>query len=125
MVAMTGDGVVGRVISVSTNTAHVVLLNDNSARVPVIVENSRHRGVLAGDGTKYPRIIYLPEEAAVSVGERVLTSGLGGVFVPGLPVGVIEKADADNFRVRPFADLQRIEILQLIDFNSVAVGDTR
>ncbi len=116
MVAMTGNGLVGRVISVSEDTAHVILLNDSNARVPIVIENSRHRGVLAGDNTDLAQILHLPEEASVTVGERVLTSGLGGIFVAGLPVGVIAKMDTSGIRVKPFADLQRLEIIQLIDF---------
>lgn len=116
MVAMTGGGVIGRVVALRKGTAHIVLLNDANARVPVIIENSRHRGVLAGDNSDQPQLLYLPEDAAVTVGERVMTSGLGGIFTAGLPIGTIVKTAAGDIRVRPFADLRRLEIIQLIDF---------
>jgi rod shape-determining protein MreC len=115
-VAMTGDGVVGRVISSDDDTSQVILLTDVNTRIPVLIENSRHRGVLAGDNTAMPQLMYLPEDAAIQAGERVLTSGSGGVFVPGLPVGVIISATPGNIRVRPFADLRRLEVVQLIRF---------
>jgi rod shape-determining protein MreC len=114
-VAMTGSGVVGRVLSVDDHTAQVILLNDVNTRIPVIIENSRHRGVLAGDNTTQPRLLYLPDDAAVSPGERVLTSGHGGVFAPGLPVGVIVST-TNGIRIQPFADLRRLDFIQLIDF---------
>ena len=116
MVAMTGNGVVGRVVSVSNNVAHILLLNDVNARIPVVIENSRHRGVLAGNNNERPQLLYLPEDAAVSVGERVLTSGHGGLFAAGLPVGIVVSTDANNIRVQPFADMRRLDIVQLIDF---------
>lgn len=116
MVAMTGNGVVGRVVSVSDNVTHVLLLSDVNARIPVVIENSRHRGVLAGDNGAQPQLLYLPEDASVSVGERVLTSGHGGLFVAGLPVGVVTSTAMNNIRIQPFADLRRLYIVQLIDF---------
>lgn len=116
MVVMTGDGVVGRVNAVSKHTAQIILLNDVNARVPVVIENSRHRGVLAGDNSQQPQLLYLPEDAAVSSGERVLTSGYGGVFVAGLPVGVVSETKDNIIRVRPYVDLRRLEVVQMIDF---------
>jgi rod shape-determining protein MreC len=119
-VAMTGDGVVGRVISIDDDTAQVVLLTDVNTRIPVVIENSRHRGVLAGDNTGLPQLMYLPEDAAIEPGERILTSGSGGIFVPGLPVGVIVGSNQGNIRVRPFADLHRLDVVQLIRFERKA-----
>lgn len=121
MVALSGEGLVGRVIANAERSAQVMLLTDVNARIPVVIENSRHRGVLAGDNSGFPTLLYLPDDAAVSVGERVLTSGLGGVFAPGLPVGVVVAVTPQGIRVRPFADLRRLEVIQLADFARPAV----
>jgi rod shape-determining protein MreC len=116
MVAMTGDGVVGRVVAFSKKTTQILLINDVNARLPVVIENSRHRGVLAGDNTAQPQLVYLPDDAAVSVGERVLTSGHGGTFAPGLAVGTISAVTTKDIRIQPTVDLRRLDIIQLIDF---------
>ncbi len=115
-VAMTGQGLVGRVMAVAAKTSNVTLMTDVNSRIPVVIENSRHRGMLVGDNTKHPRFLYLPDDAAVTIGERVLTSGYGGIFAPGLPVGVIVSNTPGDIRVRPFADMRRLDYLQLINF---------
>jgi len=122
--AMTGEGLIGRVMSVSDRTSQVLLLTDVNSRIPVVIENSRHRGVLAGDNSPQPQLLYLPDDAAVTVGERVLTSGHGGIFAPGLPVGVIISADQGRIRVQPFADLRRLDFVQLVDFGRSPLTDT-
>lgn len=116
-VAMTGAGVIGRVMSINERTSHVLLLTDSNSRIPVIIENSRHRGILAGDNSPQPLLMYLPNDASVSVGERVLTSGdAAGIYAPGLPVGVIVSVQGRSIRIAPFADLRRLDFIQLIDF---------
>lgn len=121
-VAMTGSGVVGRTLTVSGNTTQVLLLTDVNSRIPVIIENSRHRGILAGDNSQQPLMMYLPDDASVSVGERVVTSGdAAGIYAPNLPVGVIVSVQKNAIRVQPFADLRRIDYIQLIDFNRTQI----
>ena len=117
-VAMTGNGVVGRALTISDTTSQVLLMTDVNSRVPVVIENSRHRGILAGDNSQQPLLMYLPDDASVSVGERVLTSGdAAGVFAPGLPVGVVVSVQPNAIRIQPFADLRRLDFIQLIDFD--------
>lgn len=115
-VALTGSGLIGRVMSVADKTAQITLITDVNSRIPVIIENSRHRGMLVGDNTGQPKLLYLPDDAAVSVGERVLTSGYGGVFAPGLPVGSIASIENGVIRIKPFVDLRRLDIVQLVYF---------
>lgn len=122
-VAMTGDGVVGRALTISDHTSQVLLLTDVNSRIPVVIENSRHRGILAGDNSQHPLLMYLPDDASISVGERVVTSGDAvGVFAPGLPVGIVVSVQANAVRVQPFADLRRIDFVQLIDFGRKKQG---
>src|SRR5690606_25076731 len=103
-------------MAVADKTSNVMLMTDVNSRIPVIIENSRHRGMLVGDNTKTPRFLYLPDDAAVTIGERVMTSGYGGVFAPGLPIGVIVSNKPGDIRVKPFAGMRRLDFLQLIDF---------
>jgi len=114
--AMAGDGMVGRVIEVGEWSARVLLITDINARIPVVLESSRARAMLAGDNADQPRLLYLPPEAPVTVGDRVVTSGHGGLFPPGLAVGVVAAVREHEIRVQPLANLSRIEHLQLVDF---------
>lgn len=116
MVAMTGQGVIGRVVAVGNHTAQITLLNDVNTRVPIMIENSRHRGILAGNNSDKPDLLYLPEDASVTKGDRILTSGHGGVFTAGLPVGTVSDITDQGIKIQPFADMRRLEYIQLIDF---------
>ena len=90
--AITGAGLVGRVVEVGEWSSRILLLTDINARIPVVLESSRQRAVMAGDNSDQTRLLYLPPEAPIQVGERVVTSGHGGLFPPGLPVGVVASA---------------------------------
>jgi rod shape-determining protein MreC len=114
--AVTGDGLAGRVTEVGERSARVLLITDINSHVPVILEGSRDPAVLAGDNSARPRLLYLPQTAKPQIGERVTTSGIGGVFPPGLPVGVIVSTGDSGVRVRPFVDLDRLEHLRLVEY---------
>jgi rod shape-determining protein MreC len=118
-VAMTSDGVIGRVVGVGTHTAQIVLITDSTSRVPVVIENSRHRGLLVGDNTPQPQLDYLPDGVSAVLGDRLVTSGHGGLFAPGLPVGVVVRGSDIGRRgakVQAFSDLRRLDYVHLIDF---------
>lgn len=110
-------GLVGRVVDVGSRTARVLLLADINSRVPVIAERAREKGMLIGSNGALPTLSYLPIGSAVQVGERVVTSGDGGVFPPGIPVGVITGIDEGAVTVRPLADTARIEYVSAIDYS--------
>lgn len=115
---VNGQGLVGRVAEVGHRSARVLLITDLNSRIPVVVGFSRERAILAGDNSDRPEILYLPAEVQVSPGDRVVTSGHGGVFAPGLPIGVVAAVGDDGVRVQPFVDWDRLEYLRLIDFGA-------
>jgi rod shape-determining protein MreC len=114
--AVTGEGLVGRVAEVGERAARILLLTDLNSRIPVVLESSRDRAVMAGDNSEEPRLLYLPINAKVAVGERIVTAGAGGVFPPGLPVGVVASVDGGVARVAPYAALARLEYVEIVDF---------
>ena len=101
-VALTGDGLVGRVGDTGERAARVLLLTDLNSQVPVILESSRERGILAGDNSDRPKLTHLAISAKPQIGDRVMTSGHGGVFPAGLPVGVVVAVGEGGARVKPF-----------------------
>jgi len=85
------QGLTGRVVSTGQHSARILLLTDLNSRIPVVVESSREKAVLAGDNTPRPRLEFLAVDARVAVGDRIVTSGQGGIFPPGLPVGIVSR----------------------------------
>ena len=113
--AVAGTGLAGRVNEVGDRSARVLLITDLNSRIPVVVESSRDHAILVGDNGDRPRLDYLRPNARVAPGDRVVTSGLGGIFPPGIPVGTVVAADG-GFRVQPPIDWDRLEFLRLMDF---------
>jgi rod shape-determining protein MreC len=114
--AIAGEGLVGRVEEVGTRAARILLITDLNSRVPIIVERSRQRAILAGDNSERPLLVYLDPAGALKIGDRVVTSGEGGVFPPGLPVGIVAAVDGEAPRVEPHVDLSRVEYLRIVDY---------
>ena len=115
-VVLTGDGLVGRIASVGINAARILLITDINSRVPVKIEPLDTLAILSGDNTEYPQLISLPGNAKVSVGDRVVTSGMAGVYPAGLPVGVIVSIDDGLIKVRPFFNRSRLEMVRIVDY---------
>lgn len=83
------SGVVGRVVSVSPNYAKVLLVIDQNSAVDCLMKRSRDRGLLKGSSTETCKLDYVGKSCDIKVGDIAITSGLGGVFPKGLPVGQI------------------------------------
>jgi len=114
--AMTGAGLVGRVLEVGNRASRVLLLTDINARVPVLIERTRDQAVLSGDNSPTPELRYLPRDVDIKIGDRIVTSGAGGAFPPGLPVGEVTEINGGHIRVQPLADLARLEYLRLVNY---------
>lgn len=125
MAAMAGEGLVGRVIEVGEWSSRILLITDPSSRIPVMLvvapqgdaETGGDRGILAGEDTARPKLLYLPNDTGVTRGMRVVTSGHGGVFPPQIPVGIVHTAEHGVVTVAPVVDLGRINYVRLIDFS--------
>lgn len=116
-ITLTEAGVVGRVVELGQQSARVLLLDDLNSRIPIMLEGSRYRGILAGDNTAQPRIEFLPGNAQVSPGDRVVTSGDGGLFPPGLPIGVVSSVIDGSIRVQPYVDVSRLELVSILYYD--------
>ncbi len=113
---MNERGLVGRVVGVTSGASRILLLNDAASRTPVLVDRTDARAILLGDGGSNPRLAYLRGVAPVKAGDRILTSGDGGVFPRGLPVGVAAKGLDGQWRVRLYADLTGIDFVRVLEF---------
>ncbi len=112
--AMDGLGLVGRISGVGKNSARVILLTDTSSRIPVTVQPSGQRALILGDNTVAPPIDFLEDAGKVRPGDRVITSGDGGVFPAGLLVGRVAADPGGRLRLRLAADYERLEFLRVL-----------
>ena len=111
---MDGIGLVGRIAGVGERTSRVILLGDTSSRVAVKIESNGQTALVVGDNTSRPPIEFLENSETVYPGDRVVTSGDGGVFPSGILVGQVTQTPSGRLRVRLAADMQRLEFLRVI-----------
>jgi rod shape-determining protein MreC len=107
-------GVVGRTVLVTRHNAQVQVITNPEAAVGAMVERTRSPGVLTGSGEPLLRLNYVSNTEAIEVNDRVITSGLDGIFPKGLALGKVVLSQKGNsvFRqvvVEPAADLLRVE----------------
>lgn len=130
-IAVNENGLIGRVVSVGRRSSRVLMLDDYNSRIPVLGEASRVRAVLAGQATRAPELLLHPYQMqpprldfivgaqALREGERVITSGDGGLFPRGIPVGVARRQNDGSWRVALAAAQQPIDYVRLIPFVAV------
>lgn len=109
-----GEGLIGRVVEAGQKTARILLLTDMNARVPVFVGSGSIRAMVAGNNTNHPRLIHLPPQVEVKAGDRVVTSGHGGLYPHGIPVGEVMASKDDELTVRLYADIDRTNYVRIV-----------
>lgn len=115
MVAMTRLGLVGRVVAVTANASRVLLITDARSAVDCYLQRTRTRCVAVGQNRKRCEVLYLPVNADVKAGDMLISTGLGGIYPAGLPVGRITTLEAGASKLFfkaemvPAADLEHLE----------------
>jgi rod shape-determining protein MreC len=112
--AVDGLGLVGRISGVGEQSARIIFLSDSNSRVPVVVMPSGRNAVLAGDNTPMPALEFLDDPDQVRAGDRVVTSGDGGLLPPDLLVGQVVFAPDGRQRVRVAADYRRLDFVRVL-----------
>jgi len=121
MAVMTSDGIVGKVLMAWPSLAQVLLINDQSSGVGVILERSRLQGVLRGTANGEVDLEHIMKDEDVAPGDRVLTSGGDQIFPKGFPVGTVAKVEKGkeiflNIKIKPSAGLYKLEeVLVLLE----------
>ncbi len=116
---MAGEGLIGRVIEVGNETARVLLVNDINSRVPIVVEDTGQHAIMAGTNETNPRLIHVPKESEITEGSRIITSGYGGVFPQGLPVGRVRFGKGGEMRIILFSDFDKLQIVRVLQKNNI------
>jgi len=112
MAVIVSEGVVGRVIEVSAHTAKVLLVSDPNSAVDVIIQRSRAQGIMEGKVEEVGILKYVQKSDDIQMGDKVITSGLGGIFPKGLIIGTVTKVE----RKRPGV-FQYIEVTPTVNFS--------
>ena len=118
-VVLSENGVIGRIEQVGQMYSKIILITDINSKIPVVVERTRARGILSGDNTSIPKLVFVPLDAKLAIGDRVVTSGVAGVFPPGLPVGKIISVDKNDIKVKVLGNLDRVEYVRIVDYNII------
>ena len=122
--AMDGLGLVGRISGVGSKTARVLLLTDTASIIPATIQPSGQQALIAGDNTIAPTIEFLENADLVRPGDRIETSGSGGIFPPNLLIGRLELDPSGRLRVRLSADYERLEFLRVLrNFGTEPIND--
>ena len=115
LAVVTKSGVIGQVIHAGPTSSKVLLTIDSRSAVDAIFQDSRISGVVVGTSEKECKIKYVPNTAEIKVGDRVLSSGLGGIFPKGLFIGRVSKVIKNKqglfqeITLIPSSDLSRLE----------------
>lgn len=116
-------GLVGRVYETGRRSARVLLLTDLNSRVPVMADRSNARAILIGDNSPYPRLEYVGRAPDLEEGDRIVSSGDGGVLPRGLPVGEAIRTREGEWRVRLYSDQAPVDFVWVWPYQRVVPPD--
>jgi rod shape-determining protein MreC len=120
MPVIANDGVVGQLVKVADGSSRVLLLTDHASGIAALVQRSRARGVVKGTGGGRCSLEFALQEEDVKVGDTVVTSGIGGIFPKGLPIGevtMVKKGEYGIFQtveIRPRVNISKLEEVLVI-----------
>jgi rod shape-determining protein MreC len=115
MSVVAADGVVGQIVKVAATTSRVLLLTDHTSGIAATIQRSRARGVVKGKGEGLCSLEFTTREEDVKVGDMVITSGIGGVFLKGIPIGevtMVKRGEYGIFQtvtIRPLVNISHLE----------------
>lgn len=113
------QGLVGRTIRVGYRATRVLLTTDINSRIPVQVERNNQNAIVVGQNGELLQVLFTPNEFEVSVGDRIITSGHGGVFPADVLVGTVVEINDDEVLVLPAANLDNLDFVRVLDYNAL------
>ena len=121
---VAAHGLVGRITETARNSSRILLLTDLNSRVPVVLESNRRPAIVSGDNSPVLSLLFTELAGTIDEGERLVTSGEGGMLPPGIPVGVVAGSRGGLPQVTPFVDPARIEHVRVLDYMLPGVMQT-
>ena len=113
MPVLDGPYFVGRITEVNYLSSRALLINDLNSKIPVLIEPMGYQAIMSGTGDKLALLEFLPKNHQLEVGSLVYTSGTGGIFFPGIPIGRVELIEK-KFHIKFFSDLSQLYLVNVI-----------
>ena len=113
MPVLKGPYFVGRITEVNYLSSRVLLISDLNSKIPVLIEPMGYQAIMSGTGDDLALLDFLPKNHQLEVGNLVYTSGTGGIFFPGIPIGRIELIE-EKLHVKFFSDLSQLYFINVI-----------
>ncbi len=109
---VNSDGIIGRIIQNSSHYSKALLIIDRNSSVDSVVQRTRDRGILEGRGDGNCELRYFSKNDDVKSGDTIISSGLGGIFPKGLPLGKVTRVEEGGFGL-----FKRVEVTPMVDFS--------
>ncbi len=126
MAVLDGKFLVGKVVEVNYSTSRVLLLSDLNSKIPVSIEPSGVQSILSGSGSSFGEIQYIKEDYDLENDSEIFTSGSGGIFRSGIPIGKTitdEKIGLDIIKVKFHSDFSQLRLVKIVSFEEVKQND--
>ena len=113
MPVLKGPYFIGRITEVNYLSSRVLLINDLNSRIPVLIEPRGYQAIMSGTGEDLAQLDFLPKNHQIKAGNLVYTSGTGGIFITGIPIGRVELIEEELY-VNFFSDLSQLYLINVI-----------
>jgi rod shape-determining protein MreC len=113
MPVLDGPYFVGRITEVNYLSSRALLINDLNSKIPVLIGPIGYQAIMSGTGDKAALLEFLPKNYQLKVGNLVYTSGTGGMFFSGIPIGRVESIEK-KFHIKFFSDLSQLYLVNVI-----------
>ena len=117
---------VGKVVEVNYSTSRVLLLSDLNSKIPVSIEPNGVQSILSGSGSSFGEIQYIKENYELENDSEIFTSGSGGIFRSGIPIGKTiadEDIGFDTIKVKFHSDFSQLRLVKIVSFEEVKQND--
>ena len=117
---------VGKVVEVNYSTSRVLLLSDLNSKIPVSIEPNGVQSILSGSGFSFGEIQYTKEDYELENDSEIFTSGSGGIFRSGIPIGKTiadENIGFDTIKVKFHSDFSQLRLVKIVSFEEVKQND--
>jgi len=116
MAVLDNQYLIGKIVEVNYSTSRALLVSDLNSKIPISGEPGNLLSILSGTGKSYGKIQYTQQDFIFQESNVVYTSGSGGIFKSGIPIGKIKIESNENIRVNFFSNLSQITFVKLISF---------
>ena len=117
MAVLDGSYLVGKIVEVNYSTSRALLVSDLNSKIPVGIEPGNIQSILSGTGKQNGKIEYLERDIVINDKSVIYTSGSGGLFKSGIPVGIYHKETEENYGiVKFFSKLSQLTFVKLVSF---------